>query len=158
MRFPDRLFTSEEILLAKSLVEKGHRHRLRIVGSPVFRDKALKALRLVKTAGYYEFLRTYVKHVVEVHGFSQLREVESDVWANTYTLENAVEGASYLIQKAWQMKTYLDGKPHYDNLGERDAVKKRVEFLETLARRSRDPSVKEECGKRLKLWDESKFL
>ncbi len=158
MNFPDRIYTYEEIQLAKSLIEKGHRHRLRVVGNPIFREKTIKGLRLIKTAGYYIFLRTYIKRIAEVQGFSQLREVDSEIWANIYTVENAVEAASFLIQKAWQMRMYLEGKPHYDNIGEKDAVKKRLEFLESLAKRTRNSSVKEECKKRLRLWDESKFL
>jgi len=131
---------------------------LRVLGSPSFKEKTRKALSLVKTARHYDFLRTYIRRIVEVDGFSQLREVDVEIWANVYTVENAVEAASLLVQKAWQMKMYLEGKPHYDNIGEQDAVRKRLEFLEALAKRSTDPSVKEECEKRLRLWDESKFL
>jgi len=158
VQFPDRIYTLEEIRLAQSLIERGHRHRLRVLGRRGFREKAVKALKLIKTARYYDFLRTYIRRIVEVDGFSQLREVDLEIWANIYTVENAIEAASFLIQKAWQMRMYLDGMPHYDSIGEKYAVKKRLEFLETLARKSRDPSVKEECAKRLRLWDESKFL
>lgn len=157
MKFPERVYTREEIDLARSLIERGHRHRLRVVGSLGFREKAMKALRLVKIAGYYDFLRAHIRRIVEVQGFSQLREVDLEIWANNYTMENAVEAASFLMQKAWQVRMYLDGRLHYD-IGEREAVKKRIEFLETLAKRSRNPSVKKECEERLKLWDESKFL
>jgi len=158
VKLPEEIYTYEETLLAKSLIEKGHRNRLRVVGSPSFREKTLKALRQVKTAGYYDLLRAYVRRIVEVQGFSQLREANLEIWANVYTVENTVEAASFFVQKAWQMKMYLEGKPHYDSIGERDAVEKRLEFLNVLAKRARNPSVKEECEKRLRLWDESKFL
>jgi len=158
MGFPSKIYTYEEANLARSLIEKGHRHRLRVVGSPSFREKTIEALRLVKTGGYYDFLRAYIKQIVEVRGFSQLREVDKEIWANNYTMENPIEAASFVIQKAWQMKMYLEGKLHYDSFGERDAVRKRLEFLEDLARRSTSPTVKGECEKRLRLWDESKFL
>jgi len=158
VKFPDRIYTSEEIGLAQSLIERGHKHRLRVLGGGLFREKAAKALRLIKTARYYDFLRTYIRRIVEVDGFSQLREVDLEIWANIYTVENAVEGASFLVQKACQMKMYLEGKRHYDNIGEKDAVEKRQEFLKALAERSRDSCIKEECEKRLRLWDESKFL
>lgn len=158
MKFPDKIHTREETHLAKSLIEEGHRHRLRVVGSQSFRERAGKALKLVKTAGYYDLLRAHIKRIVEVNGFSQLREAGLEIWANIYTVENAVEAAGFFIQKAWQMKMYLEGKLHYDSIGERDAVRKRLEFLEALAKRARDQSVKEECEKRIRLWDESKFL
>lgn len=158
MKFPEEIYTAEEARLAKSLIEKGHRHRLRVVGSQAFREKAREALKLVKTAGYYDLLRAYIKRIVEVRGFSQLREADLEIWANLYTVKNAVEAASFFVQKAWQMKMYLEGRPHYDNIGERDAVRKRLEFLEVLAKTSRKSSVKEECERRLRLWDESKFL
>ncbi len=158
VKLPHEVYTYEETLLAKSLIEKGHRNRLRVVGSRGFKEKALRALRLVKTAGYYDLLRAYIRQIIEVQGFSQLREANFEIWANVYTVENSVEAASFLVQKAWQMKMYLEGKPHYDNIGEIDAVKKRLEFLEALAKRTRNRSLKEECEKRLKFWNESKFL
>jgi len=157
MNFPERAQTDEEINLAKSLIDRGYRHRLRVLGSSTFRERTLEALRLVKTAGYYDFLRAHIRRIVEIEGFSQLREVDLEIWANRYTVENAVEAASFLIQKAWQARMYLEGKPYYD-VAEKNAVKKRLEFLETLSRKSREPSVRDECEKRLKLWDESKFL
>ena len=158
MKFPDKIYTVEDASLARSLIEKGYRHQLRVNGSQDFKEKTKRALGLIKTAGYHDLLRAYVKRIVEVDGFSQLREADSEIWANTYTVRNAVEAASFFVQKAWQMKMHLQGKRYYDNIGERDAVNKRLEFLQALAKNSRDPSVKEECKKRLKLWDESKFL
>lgn len=158
MKFPEKIYTHDDISLARSLIKKGHRHRLRVDGSPDFKEKVKRALGLIKTAGYYDLLRAYVKRIVEVDGFSQLREVDSEVWANEYTVRDPVQAASFFVQKASQMKMHLEGRVYYDNIGERDAVKKRLEFLETLAEKSRDLSVKEKCKKRLRLWDESKFL
>ena len=158
MKFPEKIYTHEDVSLARSLIEKGHRHRLGVDGSPGFREKVKRALGLIKTASYYDLLRAYVKRIVEVDGFSQLRDVDSEVWANAYTVRDPVEAASFFVQKAWQMKMHLEGRPYYDNIGERDAVKKRLEFLGMLAMKSTDLSVKQECQKQLRLWDESKFL
>jgi hypothetical protein len=156
--FPQKIYTLEDASLARSAIEKGYRHRLRVDGSPDFREKTKRALSLIKAAGYYDILRAYVKRIVEVDGFSQLREVDSEIWANEYTVGDTLEAAGFLVQKAWQMKMHLQGEQYYTNIGERDAVNKRLEFLEALARKSRDPSVKEGCKRKLKLWDDSKFL
>lgn len=157
MKFPKRVYTYEEVKMARSLIEKGYRHRLRLVGSSDFKEKVRRALKLIKTAGYYDFLRVYIRRIVEVKGFSQLREADASIWANKYAVKNPVEAASFLVQKAWQMKAYLDGVLYFD-IGEFDIVKKRLEFLKVLSKKSRNPAVREECKKRLKLWDESKFL
>ena len=158
MEFPKKIYTYEDISLARSLIEKGYRHRLKIVGSLNFEKKVNEAVDLIKTAGYYDLIRAYVKRIIEVDGFSQLREVDLEIWANTYTVKDPIEAASFFVQKAWQMKMHLEGKTYYDNIGEKEAVEKRLEFLETLAKKSEDSSIKERCRERLRLWDESKFL
>ena len=156
--FPERVYTQEEVERARRLIRAGHRHRLTVAGSPQFRDKVEEALSLIRTAQMYDFLRTYIREVAEVHGLSQLREADAAVWANTYAVADPLEAAGYLIQKAQQMKDYLEGRPYFGGAGEASAVKKRIQFLEELKKRSRDPSVRERCGKVLMLWDESRFL
>jgi len=156
--FPERVYTDDEVRLAKSLIDRGYRHRLRILGSPVFKAKTREALRLVKTAGYSDFLRTYIRRVREVEGLSQLREAESSIWANIYTVEDAVDAAGFFVQKAYQMKTYIEGKIYYGHQGETKAVDSRLMFLKTLGEQSKVPKIKEICEKRLKTWDESKFF
>ncbi|MDI6847018.1 MAG: hypothetical protein QMD23_02665 [Candidatus Bathyarchaeia archaeon] len=58
-----------------------------------------QALKLVKTAGYYNFLRTYLRSIVEIDGLTQLREADAAIWANKYAMENPVDAASLFIQK-----------------------------------------------------------
>jgi len=158
MKFPDRVYTYDEVHLAKILIDKGYRHRLRIAGDKKFKEKTRKALELVKTAGYYDFLRTYIRMIREIEGFSQLREAEAAIWANTYTVEDMIDAACFFIQKAWQMKNYIEGKIYYGHKGEKLAVDARLRFLETLKKRSKNPKIKERCRRKIKSWDESKFL
>jgi len=155
--FPERVYTAEEVKTAKELIERGYRHRLRVKGSPEFRRKVKEALRLVKTAKYYDFLRTYIKQIVEIDGFSQLRESEAAVWLNNYAVADSVEAASFVIQKAQQMKDYIEGRLYYDK-GEINAVEKRIEFLETLKNKTKNQAVKKRCREILKKWVESKYF
>ncbi|MEM2913865.1 MAG: hypothetical protein QXH91_00480 [Candidatus Bathyarchaeia archaeon] len=157
MSFPKRIYTRREVRLAKDLIDKGHRHRLRIIGNLIFKEKAMKVLKLVKTAGYYDFLRTYIRRIREIDGLSQLREEEASIWVNMHLVEDSVDAASFFIQKAWQMKNYIEGKIYYER-GEAEALDSRIKFLEALKRLSEDPQIKKECEKRLKMWNESKFL
>ena len=157
MRFPERVFTLEEVETAGRLIEEGYKHRLRVGGSPRFKGKVKDALRLIKRAKYYDFLRTYIRRIVEVDGLSQLREADAAIWANQYAVADPVEAASYLIQKAQQMKDYLEGKPYFGAAGELSAVEKCIEFLEALKNRGRN-RVRKRCEEVLKLWAESKFL
>jgi len=155
--FPERVYTVEEVKTAKELIEKGYRHRLKVKGSPEFRRKVKEALKLVKIAKYYDFLRTYIKQIVEIDGFSQLRESEAAVWLNNYAVADSVEAASFMIQKAQQMKDYIEGKLYYDK-GELNAVEKRIEFLKTLENRAKSQAVKKRCEENLKKWAESKYF
>ena len=157
MGFPERVYTVEEVKTAKELIEKGYRHRLKVKGSPEFRRKVKEALKLVKIAKYYDFLRTYIKQIVEIDGFSQLRESEAAVWLNNYAVADSVEAASYVIQKVQQMKDYIEGRLYYDK-GEINAVEKRIEFLETLKNKTKNQAVKKRCREILKKWVESKYF
>lgn len=158
MKFPKRVYTVEEVKMADELIRKGHRHRLRVKGSKTFRYKIKEALKLIKTAGYSDFLRTYIRSIVEIDGLTQLREADAAIWANIYAAENPVDAASLFIQKANHMMEYLEGKLYYGGAAETRSVQKRIEFLKTLRRRSRKKEVKEECEKLLRSWSESVFL
>lgn len=158
MEFPKRIYTKEEVKKAKRLIVEGYKHRLRVKGSPNFKQKVRQALKLVRTAGYYDFLRTQIRSVIEIDGLTQLRETEAAIWANKYAVENPVDAASLFIQKANHMKEYIEGKLYYGGEAEKRSVKKRIEFLETLKKKSRKKEVKEECERLLRSWNESVFL
>ncbi|MEM3616321.1 MAG: hypothetical protein QXN95_00880 [Candidatus Bathyarchaeia archaeon] len=158
MAYPKRVYTTNEVKEAKKLVKRGYRHRLTINGSPDFKKKVRAALALVKTARYYDFLRSYIKSITEIDGFTQLRESEASIWANKYAVANPVDAASLFVQKAHHMKEYLEGKLYYGGEAERRSVEKRIEFLEKLKKKTRKKDVKEECEKLLKSWNESVYL
>ncbi|MDI6904926.1 MAG: hypothetical protein QMD13_05505 [Candidatus Bathyarchaeia archaeon] len=158
MKFPKRIYTTEEVKKAGKLTKKGYKHRLRVKGSPGFKQKVKQALKLVKTAGYYNFLRTYLRSIVEIDGLTQLREADAAIWANKYAMENPVDAASLFIQKANHMKEYLEGKLYYGGAAETRSVQKRIEFLEILKKKSRKKEIKEECERLLRSWSESIFL
>jgi len=134
------------------------KHRLIVVGSPEFKQKVREALRLVKTAGYYGFLKTYIRGIIEIDGFTQLRESEAVIWANKYAVANPVDAASMFIQKANHMKDYLEGRIHYGGEAERRSVEKRIEFLRALKSKTRKREVKDECERLLASWSESVYL
>jgi hypothetical protein len=157
VEFPERVFTEEEVKKAKELIEKGYKHRLRVTGSPRFKREMKKTLKLIKTAGYYDFLRTYIRQIQEIEGFSQLHEADAVIWANMPMLVDAVDAASYIVQKAQQMKDYLEGKLYYGT-GEISAMEKRLEFLEKLKEKSKSKNVKNRCEELLKTWSETKMM
>lgn len=158
MPYPERICTEEEIREAEKLVREGYKHRLRVKGSPEFKQKVREALKLVKTAGYYDFLRTYIRGIIEIDGFTQLRESEAVIWANKYAVANPIDAASLFIQKANHMKEYIEGKMYYGGEAERRSVEKRIEFIKTLKNKTRKRGVKEECERLLKSWNESVYL
>ncbi|MFQ6081266.1 MAG: hypothetical protein ACE5OW_06330 [Candidatus Bathyarchaeia archaeon] len=157
MGFPERVFTVEEVERAREIIEKGYRHRLRVKGGSEFKRKVEEALRLIKTAQYYDFLRTYIRQIVEIGGLSQLRESEVAIWANMYTVADPVDAASLFVQKAHQMKEYIEGKLYYGGEAEKRAVEKRVEFLEELRKRSKNNDVKKKCEEYIKRWREMTY-
>ncbi len=156
--FPKRVYTVDEVEKARKLVESGYKHRLTIRGSSDFTEKAKEALSYIRTAGFYDFLRTYIRRIVEIDGFSQLRESETAIWANMQLLENPIEAAGFLVQKAWQMKEFLEGKLYYGGVAEARSVEKRIEFLKALKTKSKDEAVKRECKLILKKWAESALI
>jgi hypothetical protein len=155
LKFPERVYTAEEVKTAKELIDKGYKHRLTVKGSLNFKQKVSQTLKLVKTAGYYEFLRTYIRQIIEIDGLTQLRETEAAIWANKFAVENPVDAASLFIQKTNQMKEYIEGELYYGGTAEKRSVEKRIEFLESLKNKSEKKEVKEECERLLKMWEDS---
>ena len=154
MDFPKRIYTEEEVNKARELVEKGYKHNLISEGSSAFRQKVERALELVKLAGYYDFLRTYIRAVKEIDGLTQLRQAEAAIWANVYAVENPVDAASLFVQKANHMKEYLEGKLYYGGAAEKRSGEKRIEFLKVLKAKSQEEQVREECERILERWRE----
>ncbi|KPV63778.1 MAG: hypothetical protein AOA65_1187 [Candidatus Bathyarchaeota archaeon BA1] len=157
VKFLERAFTGEEVQRAKEMIDSGYKHRLRVRGSPEFKCKVREALRLIKTAKYYEFLRTYIRQIVEIGGFSQLREADVAIWANKYVVDDPVDAAGFFVQKAHQMKEYLEGRLYYGGEAEKRAVEKRIEFLKELGRRSQSNDVRKKCEEYVKRWTETVF-
>ena len=155
MDFPERVYTEKEVKTAREMVNNGYKHNLTVEGSPNFEKKVNETLELIKTAGYYEFFRTYIRKIMEIDGLTQLRETEAAIWANKFAVENPVDAASLFIQKANHMKEYLEGELYYGGNAEKRSVEKRIQFLEVLKEKSQDESVKKECSRLLKMWEES---
>ncbi len=157
MDFPKRVYTEEEVQKAKEAIEKGYKHQLIVKGSSAFKKKLNEALLLIKLVGYYDFLRTYIRQIEEIDGFSQLREAEVAIWASLPMLEDPVDAASYIMQKAQQMKDFIDGKLYY-GLGEMNAIEKRIEFLEKLKEQTKNEEIRKRCEELLKRWADSAFM
>jgi hypothetical protein len=155
LEFPERVYTEEEHKKAKQLIDKGYKHRLAVEGSLDFRQKVYRALELVKITDNYEFLRTYIRKIIEIDGITQLRETEAVIWANNFAVENPVDAASLFVQKTYHMKQYIDGEIYYGGASEKRSVEKRMEFLETLKNKSHEKEVKDECERLLQMWKDS---
>ena len=158
MDFPRRIYTEEEVNKARELVEKGYKHILVFEGSSAFKQKVRTAVELVKDAGYFDFLRTYIREIKEIDGLTQLRQADAAIWANIYAVENPVDGASLFVQKANYMKEYLEGKLYYGGAAEKRSDEKRIEFLKMLEAKSQDRKVREECERILTLWREGHWV
>lgn len=156
MEFPERVYTQEEVNRARELVRKGYKHTLSIRGSQLFEDKMDVVLELIRTADYYDFLRTYIRQIVEMEGFSQLHEADAAVWANLSTLVDPVDAASYIVQKAQQMRDYLEGNLYYGT-GEMAAIEKRLEFINALKTKSNSEKIRKRCEELLKKWADTKM-
>ena len=158
MKFPERVYTKEEVEMARKAIESGHIHRLRIKGSKEFKQKVRTALKLIKTTKQYNFLRTYIREIKEINGLTQLREAEAAIWANKYAVKDPVDAASLFIQKAYQMKEYIEGKLYYGGEAEHRMTQKRIEFLEKLKKKTRKKEIRERCEEILKAWEESIYI
>ena len=156
MGFPERVYTKAEVKKARELIENGYKHDLKTQGSPQFVAKVEEALKLIKTAGYYEFLRTYIRVIREIEGLSQLREQEAAIWFHVKALDDPVDDAGFIIQKTQQMKDFIEGRLYYET-AEIRAVDKRIEFLEALRDKTDDPAIKSKCEQQLKRWKEQPF-
>ncbi len=155
MEFPERIYTSEEVNRAKELIEKGYKHRLTIKGSLQFKEKVKRALFLIKTAGYYDYLRTYIRRIEEIDGLTQLRNADAAIWTNKYAVENSVDAASMFVQKSSVMKEYIELVHYYSGQAEKRSVQKRIEFLNALKDKSHEQDVIAECERLLSFWRES---
>jgi len=155
--FPKRIYTEEEVQKAKEAIEKGYKHQLIVRGSSAFKEKLNEALRLIKSVDYYNFLRTYIRQIEEINGFSQLHEADAAIWATMPMLEDSVDAASYIVQKAQQMKDYVEGKLYY-GVGEMALIEKRIEFLEKLKKVSRNTEIRKRCEELLKRWADSTLM
>lgn len=156
MEFPERVYTQEEVEKARELVQKGYKHTLKIEGSPQFKNKMDQVMELIETADYYDFLRTYIRQIVEIEGFSQLHEADAAIWANMSMLIDLVDAASYVVQKAQQMRDYLEGNLYYGT-GEIAAIEKRLEFIKTLKTKSNSQDIRKRCDELLKKWADTKI-
>jgi hypothetical protein len=155
LSFPEKVYTTLEVKTAKKLIAQGYKHELTIEGTEEFKQKISRILELVKTAGYYDFLRTYIRQIIEIDGLTQLRETEAAIWANKFAVENPVDAASLFIQKTHHMKQYIGGELYYGGSSEKLTVEKRIEFLEALKNKTDETKVKDECERLLKMWAES---
>ena len=158
MSFPERVYTTEEVKTASNLVCQGYRHNLTIEGEYDFKNKVNSAIELIKIAGYNDFLLSYIRKIVEIDGITQLRETEVVLWANKFAVENPVDFASLIIQKAYQMSEYLQGALYYGGNAEKRSVNKRIEFLQVLREKSNDNAIKEECERLLDMWKDSSLV
>ncbi|RLI20790.1 hypothetical protein DRO54_05355 [Candidatus Bathyarchaeota archaeon] len=156
--FPERVYTKDEVKKAKEAIESGHIHRLKIAGSKEFKEKVREALKLIKITKQYDFLRTYIREIKEIDGLTQLREAEAAIWANKYAVKDPIDAASLFIQKTYQMKNYIEGKPYYGGEAEHHATQKRIEFLEELKKKTRKEEIKKRCEEILKAWRESIYI
>jgi hypothetical protein len=154
--FPERVYTQEEVDRARELVQKGYKHSLVVEGSKQFKDKMQQVLELIRVAGYYDFVRTYLREIIEIEGFSQLHESDVALWANMSMLDDVVNAASYVVQKAQQMRDFLSGNLYYGT-GEIAAIEKRLEFLRTLQSKSGNTEVKARCMQLLKEWADTRL-
>jgi hypothetical protein len=155
LKFPKKVYTAKEVKRAKKLIDKGYKHKLEVEGSPEFKKKVNQALYLLRTANYYELVRTFIRKITEIDGLTQLRETEAIIWANKFAVENPVDAASLFVQKTNHMKEYLEGKEYYGGQAEKRSVEKRIEFLEKLEKESEDTNVKDECKRLLQMWEEA---
>jgi hypothetical protein len=155
LSFPEKVYTGKEVKSAKTLVDQGYKHKLMVEGKPDFTRKVKEALEYIETAGYLDYLQTYIRNITEIDGMTQLRQTEVAIWANKFAVDNPVDAASLFIQKAYSMQEYLNGKLYYGGKAEKRSITKRIEFLQALKEKTSDRSVKEECDRLLGLWNDS---
>ena len=155
MKFPEKVYTTDEVEKAKKLIDEGYKHELKVEGTPEFKEKVNQSLDLLRNVGSYELLRTYIREITEIDGLTQLRETEAVIWANKFAVENPVDAASLFIQKVNHMKEYLEGKEYYGGQAEKRSVDKRIGFLEKLEKESKNKNIKDECKRLLQMWEDA---
>lgn len=158
MKFPEKVYTTDEVEKAKKLIDEGYKHELKVEGTPEFTEKVNQSLDLLKIVGYYELLRTYIREITEIDGLTQLRETEAVIWANKFAVENPVDAASLFIQKVNHMKEYLEGKEYYGGQAEKRSIDKRIGFLEKLEKESKNKNIKDECKRLLQMWEDAALV
>lgn len=156
-KFPRRIYTVKELLAARKALDAGYKHQLKVIGSSVFKANVSEILNLIRAAGYYDFLSTYIRKISEVGGLSQLREADATIWLSDIIVNNPCEAARFVIQKAEQMKGYIDGKEYYIH-GERLAVERSIVFLEKLSESVADEDMRVRCRETLRQWREAKIV
>ena len=142
----------------REFAEKNRKRRLRIKGSLYFKEKVRQALKLVKTAGYYNLLRTHIHCIKEINGLTQLSISEAAIWANRYAVENPVDAAGRFIQEAYYMQLHIEGKYPHEGMIELRSFEKRIEFCKKLREKSREQNVKRDCDELIKMWNESLLI
>jgi len=151
MNFPERIYTLDEFKEARAAIAEGHKHKLTITGDVSFKEHFDKLLGLIRSAGYEELLRTFIREIRQIEGISQLRETEATIWLNNLIAEDPIEGARFVVQKVLQMQAYIEGRSWYI-LGELPAIRGSVEFLRKLRERLKDPELKARCDRVIKEW------
>ena len=151
MSFPERIYTQDELEKARVAVESGYRHDIRVIGNPQFNNKVSPIMELIRLSGYQELLRTFIREIRQIEGVSQLRETEASIWLNQKTLENPIEGARFIMQKAFQMESYIKGEAWYI-MGELPAVRRSIDFLRELRNRLKDTELRAKCSQVLDEW------
>ncbi len=157
-QFPQRIYTIEERSMAKRLIESGYRHGLEVVGSPEFKSMVDRALKLLMTADFLDFVSAYIRRIVGRGGISQLREEEAVLWLGEKVVEEPLEAARFIVQKAEQMRCYLEGLETYLGTVERRSVMRSLKFLESLRDKSGDEVIRNRCEELLKQWSEGHIL
>jgi hypothetical protein len=151
MNFPERIYTLDELKKARVAIASGYKHDLKVVGDTQFNDKISLVIELVELAGYKELLRTYIRELRQIEGVSQLRETDATIWLNPMTLEDPIEGTRFIMQKVFQMKSYIEGAAWYI-MGELPAVRKSIDFLNELRSRLDDEELKAKCSQVIDEW------
>jgi len=151
MDFPERIYTLDEFMEARTAIAKGHKHKLAITGDDPFKGLVERIVDLIDLAGYGELLRTYIREIRQIGGISQLRETEASIWLNRLVAEDPIEGTRFVVQKVLQMQAYIEGRAWYI-LGELPAVRGSVEFLKKLREQLKDPELRTRCDRVIMEW------
>ena len=134
---------------------KGYKHNITVEGSAEFKEKINQVLELIKTAGYFEFFRAYIRKIMEIDGLTNFAKRKWLSGQTNLPLKTQWMRRACLCRRLISMKEYLEGELYYGGNAEKRSVAKRVEFLQVLKDKSDDKNVKEECERLLQMWKES---